>query len=80
MTEILQRETWHGESRELGDWFVLRKGARTARCAIVTHHFGWELRLLAGDELLQSQVCRTQEDVFTTGDTWKAALIEKGWT
>jgi hypothetical protein len=37
------------------------------------------LKLLAGDELLQSQVCKSQDEVLTTGEQWKAAMIEKGW-
>ena len=30
-------------------------------------------------EVVQSQVCRTQDEVLTTGEQWKAAMIEKGW-
>jgi hypothetical protein len=29
---------------------------------------------------LRWQVCRTQDEVFSTGEQWKAAMIEKGWT
>jgi hypothetical protein len=32
-----------------------------------------------GSELLQSKVCRSEEDVFGTGEQWKAAMIQKGW-
>jgi hypothetical protein len=82
MTEVLRRDDWDGRLRQLGDWFVLAKGKRRARCAIQTHPLGWELRLLVepGDELLQSEVCRTQEKVFATGDAWKEALLSKGWS
>lgn len=31
-------------------------------------------------EVVQSQVCRTQDEVLATGETWKAALLEKGWS
>ena len=31
-------------------------------------------------EVVQTQVCRTQEEMFTTGEQWKAAMIEKGWS
>jgi hypothetical protein len=40
---------------------------------------GWELRLTAGDEFLQSKVCKTEDEVLETGEQWKAALLEKGW-
>jgi hypothetical protein len=32
---------------------------------------------------LRAQVCRDQrdqEEVLTTGEQWKAAMIEKGWS
>jgi hypothetical protein len=30
-------------------------------------------------EFVQTKVCRSQDDVVTTGEQWKAAMIEKGW-
>ena len=78
--EVLQRFTWNGTPRELGDLFVLSKGKRTARCQLVSHQLGWECRLLVGQELVQSQVCRDQHGVLTTGEQLKAAMIEKGWS
>jgi hypothetical protein len=80
MMDVLQRSGWHGEPKELGDLFRLAKDGRTSRCQLVTHVLGWECRLLVGSELLRSQVCRTQDDVLTTGEQWKAAMIEKGWS
>jgi hypothetical protein len=77
--EVLQRLTWDGRPRELGDLFVVQKGSKTARCQLVTNQLGWECPLLVGQELVQSQVCRHQDDVFTTGETWKAAMLEKDW-
>jgi hypothetical protein len=79
--QVLQRPDWHGTSRELGDLFVLHKNRREARAVIVTHQLGWEVRLLVGAQLevVQTQVCRTQEDVLSTGEQWKAAMLEKGW-
>lgn len=39
-----------------------------------------ELRLFIGaDEIAQTQVCRSQNDVLTTGEQWNAAMIENGW-
>jgi hypothetical protein len=40
---------------------------------------GWELRLTGGATLLQSQVCRTQDDVLGVGEAWKTAMIDKAW-
>jgi len=45
-----------------------------------SHELGWELRLEANGELIGSQVCRNNEQVLTTTEQWKKAMIEKGWT
>jgi hypothetical protein len=79
--DVLQRPNWCGKPVDLGELFVMRKGRREATCKLLTHQFGWELRLLMappGDVML-TKVCRTQDDVLTTGEEWKAAMIEKNW-
>ena len=78
---VLQRPHWYGESKELGDLFRFTKNRRTARAALFSHQLGWRLRLLVGrqQETVQTQVCRTEDEVLTTGETWKAAMKEKGW-
>ena len=73
-----QREDWNGHPVELGDAWTLRKGTKVARCVLVSHQFGWELRLIVG-ELLRSQVCRSSEEILSTGELWKAAMMTKGW-
>ena len=30
-------------------------------------------------ELMRSQVCRSAEEILTTQEAWKAAMIGKGW-
>jgi hypothetical protein len=61
-----------------GDAWVLRKDDKTARCSLVTHQFGWELRLMTTD-LIRSQVCRSSEEILSTHEAWKGAMMEKGW-
>jgi len=79
--QVLQRDNRDDKAKDLGDLFVLHKGSnrRVARCALTTHILGWECRLMIGRELLQSKVCRSQEEVFSAGEEWKAAMMEKGW-
>jgi hypothetical protein len=45
----------------------------------MSHQFGRELRLMVGD-LLRAQVCRSTDEILTTQQSWKAAMIEKGGT
>jgi hypothetical protein len=77
--DVLQRDAWDAGPRELGDHFRLEKNRNLARCAIWTHPLGWELRLLINEDLRQSQVCRSQTEVFDTAESWKAAYVAKGW-
>lgn len=62
--QLFNPPEWTGEPFVVGDLFVLKKGSRTARCALQTHPLGLELRLIVGRELLQSHVCRSQDEVF----------------
>ena len=75
---VLQRENWDGHPVDLGDAWVLHKGDKTARCSLVTHQLGFELRLITTD-LLRSQVCRSDEEVLNTHEQWKAPMQHRGW-
>jgi hypothetical protein len=77
--QMLQRPHWDGEPKHQIDWFQLKKGRRTAVCGMFSHQFGWELRLNVDGELVQSQVCRTQNEVLETWESWLAAMKGKGW-
>ena len=78
-----QREHWSGQPGELTEAWRLRKlgcgPAKEAVCRLLSHQFGWELRLEANGELIGSQVCRNNEQVLTTQEQWKKAMVEKGW-
>ena len=78
---VLQRPNWHGTPIALGDLFDLHKDRRKAKAMLFTHQLGWEVRLIIGaqTEIVQTQVCRTEEEVLSTGEQWKAAMVEKGW-
>jgi hypothetical protein len=80
--QVLQRPHWHGTPVALGELFILHKNRREAKAIIFTHQLGWEVRLLIGAqaEVVQTQVCRTQDEVFDCGEQWKAAMVEKGWS
>ena len=76
----VQRPFWTGEGVYLGDVFRLTKGrSKFARAALSSHQFGWELKLLINDDVRQTQVCRSHEDIEATADRWKAALYQEGW-
>jgi hypothetical protein len=79
--QALQRPNWNGTLKELGDLFRLQKNRCTARAVLFTHQLGFEVRLLVGAQLevVQTQVCRSQDEVLSTGEQWKAAMTEKGW-
>ena len=37
------------------------------------------LIIAAPQEVVQTKVCRSQDEVVECGERWKAALVEKGW-
>jgi len=60
--------------------FILKRNRRTSTCKLRSNQFGWEVRLFVGaDEVIQIQVCRSQDKVLTTGEQWNAAMIEIVW-
>ena len=77
--EVLHHLDCHDSPVELGELFVVTMNRRKARCVLQTHQFGWEVRLFVGTQadVVRSQVCRTQDEALTTGEQWKAAMIEK---
>ncbi len=65
---------WTGLARlahRFGEAFILTKNGREACCALRSHQFGWELLLFVGRQLevVQSQVCQSQDEVLTTGES-----------
>jgi hypothetical protein len=79
-SHVPQREYWTGEQTELGHAWTLTKGTTIARCILCSHQFGHGLKLVVGDELLRSEVCRSGEQILTTHDESKAAMLAKAWT
>ena len=77
--QVLQRAVWDGEPIKQGETFRLKKDEKAAVCELWSHRFGWELRLIAAGELLNSHVCRSQDEVFSTFEMWRAAMVDKGW-
>ena len=81
---VLQRDAWTGTPTELGLFFTAHRDRGDKRldaiCRLLSHQLGWELRLEVNGDLQRSQVCRSQDEVLTTGEAWKAAMLEKGWT
>ena len=73
-----QREHFAGAELLSPAW-TLRKGQRRATCDVWSHQFRFELRLTVSRELVQSEVCRTQEAMIEVQERWRAGLEEKGW-
>ena len=72
------RPFWNGVPVELETVWTLAKRDRVARCVLLSHELGWELRIDSGD-LLLTQVCRSDQEIEDVSAAWKAAMIEKGW-
>ena len=79
-----QREIWNGPPERLPDAFRLTKpkGDRvlSAVCEVWTHPSGWELRLIIGGHRMQmTSVVQSDREMHATVETWKAAMLKKGW-
>lgn len=75
----LVRYDYYRGPQQLGKMWTANRDALTMRCEIATHPLGWELRLYSGKHFLRSQVCKSEDDVFTVSDAWQAEAKSKGW-
>jgi hypothetical protein len=65
----------------VGDLWTLNFAQSTCTAAIWRNDFGLELRVLHGDELVESRLSRFGETPLPLiSDELKANLIEQGWT
>jgi len=78
MSATLQREHWDGHPVDCGDAWSLRKGGKVVRCSLVTHQFGWGAPADHHGPV-RSQVCRSADEILSTHEEWKSAMVEKGW-
>jgi hypothetical protein len=75
----LTRFDWDGTSRPVANVWTLTKSGRPMTCSLVTHPIGWELRLRIGSELFQSELCRTEDNVFDVSGKRRSEAEAKGW-
>jgi hypothetical protein len=54
--------------------------SKTAACEVWSHVLGFELRALVSDELIQSQVCRSQDELVRVQEEWRTAFEASGWS
>jgi hypothetical protein len=78
---VSQREFWNGQPEELRELFIL-KNARGAEacCALWSHPFGWELRLIVNGSLIRSQVSRVYGEVLDTSEQWRTQMQQDAWS
>lgn len=76
---VFQRTIWDGVAREEATWWTLHKGERVAVCRMFAHQLGHEMRLEVAGELVASQVRRTDEEILSCQEQWRAGLEVKGW-
>ena len=83
--KITRRAFWNGPPERLPDGFTIKKpdGIQThlAVCEVWTNVAGWELRLtMDGHALPLATVVQSPDEIRTLIESWKAALLEMGWS
>ena len=64
----------------LGELCSQQKAGRELRCILTTHPVGWEVRVAAGECFSRSQVCATQDLVFSVAAGWRSEAEAAGWS
>jgi hypothetical protein len=52
-------------------------GAIEATCSAWTHQFGYELRLDVDGSCIRSQVARSNDEILTAQEEWRAAMWKR---
>jgi hypothetical protein len=56
-----------------------RSGLSHAVCRLWSHQLGYELRPEIDGSLIRFQGARSNDEILTTQEEWRAAMVEKGW-
>jgi hypothetical protein len=82
--QVLQRPFWDGQPIKQAELMRLTKDrdgrTRVAVLELWSHQVGWETRLLVDGEFQSSDVCRSQEAVFSLMEQLRDQFKAKGWT
>jgi hypothetical protein len=79
---VLRRENFDGPA-DLGEGFKLHK-LRNGRkleavCWLRSHEFGFELLLTIDGNFQRTEVCRSTDEALNKTESWRAALVDRGW-
>ena len=80
-----ERPGWRAVGNTPGERWRLHKAGcgyhRQAVCQLLTHERGWELRLVVdGNDLRNSHVAHSSDDIVNVTERWKAAMVSRGWS
>ena len=70
----------HRKVQILGEMWKATRKSHTLRVQLRTHPEGWEVRAFVGLEIHRSIVAKTETDVFTISNQWRAEALARGWT
>lgn len=76
----LPRYAYYEGPKPIGEIWTLRRDTLTMSCTLATHRLGWELRLTAGRNVVRTQLCTFEADVFTTSQAWRDEAQRQGWS
>ena len=77
MNQTPHRDSWDHTPRELETMWSLSKRGKVARCVLLTHQLGWELKIGSADILL-TQVVRSDNEIEQVAAGWRDAMLAKG--
>ncbi len=64
---------------DVGTIWTMKRPDHAARCALIAHADGWELRVLVDGEALLSERCARAGDAFELAAGWKRRMLDQGW-
>ena len=60
--------------------FAFIKGTSKPSVGCAPNELGWELVLNVNGSLQRSDVCRNRDEILDKVESWKAAMLARGWS
>ena len=74
-----RRTSRQDTATDVGTLWTMQRREYSARCALMTGLWGWELLVLVDGETLLAKRCARADEAFALAEQWKHRMLEQGW-
>jgi hypothetical protein len=69
-----------GALRDIGTLWTLIRGESSARCVLLAHAVGLELRVVMDGSVLRTEQCERHDQAFELAERCRDRMLDRGWS